>query len=339
MIFFRADANQHIATGHIMRCISIAQRFKYHGHEVTFLIADNYPVSLLKKFGMDYHVLNSVWDNLDYETETIIDILKMYEKPLFIIDTYSVTRHYVESLIPFCKCCYLGSKHEYLGALYALINYSVSIDYGFYSSNYTRPTKMLLGPSFIPLREEFLRECEEIKSNKKCRVFLTTGGSNPNHYIEKILRQIVSDSIIKIIEVEVIAGRMFDDIEAIREGFEHFENIHIHENVKSMAEIMRFCDLAISANGSTVYELSACRVPVISFAMVKEQVNAAEKLSQMGLTEYCGEIYEDEETCIKRISEKLSQYVGSSQRRADLADKASSLIDGKGCERIYQSLI
>lgn len=339
MIFFRADANQHIATGHIMRCISIAQRFKYHGHAVTFLIADDYPVTLLEKFGMDYCVLNSEWDNLDFETETLIDILKKFEKPLLIVDTYSVTRHYIESLIPYCKCCYLGSKHEYLGGLYALINYSVSIDYDFYSSNYIRPTKLLLGPSYIPLREEFLKKSKKGKSNIKCRVFLTTGGSNPNHYIEKILRQIIIDPINKNIEVEVIAGRMFDSIEAIRDEFGQFDNIRVNENVKSMAEIMRFCDLAISANGSTVYELAACCVPVITFAMVKEQVNAAEKLSQLGLTEYCGEIFGDEITCINKIIKSLSQFAGSSQRRKILADKASSLIDGKGCERIYQSLI
>ena len=58
MVFFRADSNKQIASGHIMRCISIAQAFKDAGEDVTFLIADENPILMLERAEMKYHNLH-----------------------------------------------------------------------------------------------------------------------------------------------------------------------------------------------------------------------------------------------------------------------------------------
>ena len=63
MIFFRADSNDIIASGHIMRCISLASYFKEMKFDVLFLIADNNAVPLLQEADMPFCILNSKWDN------------------------------------------------------------------------------------------------------------------------------------------------------------------------------------------------------------------------------------------------------------------------------------
>ena len=338
MVIFRVDANQYIATGHLMRCISIAQRFVAHGEFVKFLIADNNPAVILEKYGMDYEVLNTKWNVLDYEIVAVKEILQSYNKPLFIIDTYSVTPKYVESLIPYSKCCYLGGAQVYLGKLYALINYSVSVNRDFYAQNYGTDTKLILGPKYMPLREEFMGMHHKTIKTSRCNVLLTTGGSNPNQYIEKILRKIIQSDIFASIEINLILGGMFKNVESIRDEFGRHTNITMYENVESMAKIMSQCDLAITANGSTVYELAACNVPAITFAMAKDQIQSAEKLYTMHMTEYCGVIYDDENSCIEKIVDNLIIYIQSFERRQALASKAGSLIDGRGCEHIYEAL-
>ena len=40
-IFIRADANSQIASGHIMRCLTIAGALRRKDHQVTFLISDS----------------------------------------------------------------------------------------------------------------------------------------------------------------------------------------------------------------------------------------------------------------------------------------------------------
>ncbi len=339
MIFFRADSNHQIATGHIMRCISIAQRFKMHGHSVRFFISDDNPIPLLEKVGMDYYVLNSAWNDLDYEIPLMRELLKGHDSDFLIIDTYSVTKRYVESLLSLCKCCYLGSKREYLGELFALINFSLSVDYGYYPTVYRGKTRLILGPSYIPLREEFLEGRKANVTNARCKVMLTTGGSNPNHYMEKILNQVIRNSIFNQIDIEVVIGNLFENVDDLKEKLIQYGNIHVNENVNSMAEIMYQCDLAVTANGSTVYELVASHVPSITFCLAKDQINTAEKMAAMGLTEYCGNISEEEVECLNKISEKLTLYVCSEQKRIDLAGNAAKIIDGNGGERLYQALM
>ena len=338
MVFFRVDANQHIATGHLMRCISIAQCFLKHGETVKFLIADKQPIALLEKHGIEYVVLHSRWDSLDNEIDGVVKIIQQYNDPLFIIDTYSVTRKYTENIIPHCRCCYLGSKSEYMGKLYALINYSVSIDYAYYHATYSDETKLLLGPTYMPLRDEFLHKRSQTKTTKRCKILLTTGGSNPNHYIEKILRSIILSSSFPEINIVLVIGGMFENKEAMRLEFESYPNIKVYENVTSMAEIMYQCDFAVTANGSTVYELAACHIPAITFAMAKDQIHAAEKMNSLNAAKYSGVIFEDEESCINNIVSNVNVFIENPSIRKTIAENAGEIIDGRGCEHIYNAL-
>lgn len=339
MILFRADSNKHIASGHVMRCISIAQAFKDAGDEVAFLIADDNPVQMLDRAGMRYHNLHSVWNQLMGEVETMKSLLRSYDKPLLIIDTYQVSRGYVEALLPYAKICYLGSKPEYLGELQALINYSTDIDYNFYTVNYGYTTKLLLGASYAPLRKEFLQVERKESIDGRCRILLTTGNTDQRQYVERIMSAIGSSPLFHHLVINVVVGSMFENKEELHTLYDNIENVRLHENVKSMSSLMGESDLAVSANGTTVYELAAARVPTISFSMVEEQVKSARKLNELGVVDYCSEIYQDERKCIDSILKKIDKYASSPEARNALATKANSIVDGRGCERITNILL
>lgn len=339
MVFFRADSNKQIASGHIMRCISIAQAFKDSGEDVIFLIADENPVQMLERAGMRYYTLHSVWDQLMEELEAMKTVLQSYEKPLLIIDTYQVSKSYVEALLPYARICYLGSKPEYLGKLNALINYSTDIDYNFYTSKYGISTKLLLGASYAPLRREFLQVEHKSSLNGKFRVLLTTGNTDPRQTVERIINAIVETPIFQKLEINVVVGGMFDNKEKLHSLYDNVENVHLHENVKSMSSLMGESDLAVSANGTTVYELAAAGVPTISFAIVKEQVKSATKLFELGVVDYCGEVFNEEEKCISKIINKIDNYVKNPLELNELALKANTIIDGRGCDRIVGELL
>ena len=51
MLYIRTDMNETIATGHMMRCLSIADAAKKQGQETVFLVADAQAQELLKKRG------------------------------------------------------------------------------------------------------------------------------------------------------------------------------------------------------------------------------------------------------------------------------------------------
>ena len=51
MIYIRADMNGVIATGHVMRCLAVADAARDMGEETTFLLADGEATALLEKRG------------------------------------------------------------------------------------------------------------------------------------------------------------------------------------------------------------------------------------------------------------------------------------------------
>ena len=338
MVFFRADSNSVIAGGHIMRCLAIAKAMINAGEKVCFLIADENPTSVLSEAEIDYFVLQSDWQDLMTDVEQVKNFLKRENNPILLVDTYSITKEYADELKPLAKVVYLGSKPEYLGDLDLLINYSSDIDYDFYRRNYSDKTTLLLGPSYAPLREEF-QNAEKDYNDKIKRILLTTGNTDKDHIVSAVL-----DSLLPLIDgteivIDAIIGRMFDDKDSLHKEYDSNQHVCFHENVKSMSSLMRNCDLAISANGTTVYELSAMGLPIITFAMVPEQIRSAGALSDLGVVDYCGRSYEDQENCLKAISKRVSYYLEHNFEMIKLAQKAHELIDGNGCQKIVEKVL
>ncbi len=337
MIFFRTDSNEIIAGGHVMRCMAIANELVEIGVDVCFLIADNNPVPLIEGAGLSYIVLESDWRDLMTDIEKTKGYISKYKNAFLLIDTYSVNRKYVDELKKICQVGYIGSKKEYLGNLDLLINYSSVIDYYFYKSNYSACTKLLLGVAYAPLRNEF-QEYEPRYNKRLKRILLTTGNTYKDNIIEEILNEI--RLLIKKydIEIDVVIGTLFGDKKKIYEEYKKEKNINLKDNVSYMYELMKTADIAISASGTTIYELAAMGVPTLSFAMVEEQMESAISLGKLGVIDYCGESYLDSKLCAKKIRDRLEYYIENDEKRVLLAKKAHKLMDGNGCARIVKAI-
>lgn len=336
MIYFRVDSNSIIASGHVMRCLSIADECRTCGIDCEFLIADKNPIQMIERAGFSYEVLNSKWDDLEQEIHKVKDILKETEKPLLIIDTYYVTAHYIENLLPVAKVCYLGSKKENLGALSALINYSTDVDYTFYKQTYDLKTKLLLGPGYAPLRKEFY-QVDHVLTPEIRHILLTTGNTDPQNMVGMILKELIELSFFDELTIDVVVGNMFQNNDILFDNFKE-DNILFHQHVTSMSNLMKHSDLAISANGTTVYELVASHVPAITFAMVREQEASAEALEKLGVVTYCGSSYINHKKCIQKIVDKIKQYYIHPDIRILQEKRASQIIGGDGCRKIVEEL-
>lgn len=337
MIFFRVDSNKTIASGHVMRCISIAHAFKELGQDILFITADSCSDSMIESAGFSHKNLNSQWDNLETEINDVIQIINKEKNSLLIIDTYSITRKYVEELLPFIKICYLGSKQDYLGQLDALVNYSTSINYEFYKSNYTN-TKLLLGIEYVPLRKEF-QNIKNAANNNIKHILVSTGNTDSNRIIPKLLNKFTSSSELNNVIFDVIVGGMFINIDELDELEERNKNVKLHKNVNNMSELMQNSYIAVAANGTTVFELAACGVPPVTFAMVQEQVISAESLGKIGIVKYCGKIFDEEKATIDNIYNAVMNYCNDEEYREQESKKVKQFVDGNGCMRIAETLL
>lgn len=336
-VIIRADSNASIASGHIMRCLSIAIVFKEKGADVSFVTADENSDSLLDGKGFEHITLHSSWNNLSAETPQMQNLLSKYNKPLLLIDTYSITSEYVDALAPFATIAYLGSKRGYLGKLDVQINYCAKTEPDYYHSLYGDNIKLMLGLAYTPLREEF--QSIPLHFNVKVsHILITTGNTDVNGYVSQIIKEIIDITTDNNIIIDVVVGRLFGHIEELNLLADKYKNVILHRNVTRMSELMRQSDICITACGNTILELAAARVPQIAFSMVEEQTRSALEFAELEMIDYCGEIYSDKDACLRRISINLNKYLTNPKGRLALTERAASFVDGKGCERIVNEL-
>ena len=99
MIGIRADANDVVATGHIMRCITIAKQLIKLGEDVVFFLADEYGVSMLKENGLPYFVLHTNWENPIEEIPLLAQEVTNRQIQTILFDSYRMKKEYFTGLI------------------------------------------------------------------------------------------------------------------------------------------------------------------------------------------------------------------------------------------------
>lgn len=334
MILFRADANPTIGSGHVMRCLSIAGAYKKHGHEVLFITADHNADNLIERFGFDHVCLESKWDDITGETDQLKGIIKENNPSLLFVDSYSVTQSYFNAISQFTKLVYMDDLNDLTWNVDAIINYNVystSLDYSNYEG--TR-TKLILGPQYAPLREEFRRiPAKQIKDVTD--IFVSAGGSDPECITIKLIKDICP--IFENIKFHFVVGSLNPRIEEIKGLSLNHPNVILHINENNMSGLMQQCDLAISASGSTLYELCACGVPTITYSLADNQLLAMKQFEQQGLMKCAGDCrYNDGFT--NKIKEILEILISNSDQRRNMSSKMQKLVDGLGVEHIFEAL-
>ena len=331
MIFIRTDANEHIGIGHVMRCNSIARAFIKKGEKVTFITADHKGDALI----IDFPVicLDSTWNRMDSEIDKMIELIN-HEKPKFLlIDSYSITKKYFKEITTMVPTAYMDDMNANRWDVDYIINYNIfanTLDYSWYEK--TR-TKLLLSPQFTPLREEF-RDSPEFEIKLVKHILVSAGGADPEKVTERILESICPkypDAVFHF-----IVGALNPRIDIIHSLAGN--NVVLHLNEHNMSGLMQNCDIAISAAGTTLYELCAIGIPTITFTLADNQLIAAEQFDKQGIMLCAGDCRNDE-GFIGRIEELLDELRNDDALRKKLSEKMRKQIDGLGADRIVDELL
>ena len=340
----RVDVNERVATGHFMRCATISEQLQRMGAAAVFISADTQIVPFAEERNLEYHILHSDWKHLEEETAKLISYLKGTEIRTLLVDTYLVTERYLKTLRDAgIHVLYMDDLDAMKYPVEALVNYSPGYQDGDYGKTYKDSgTKLFLGAAYVPLRAQFTQYAEEyLKRNGLHRIFLTTGGSDPMGIAEQLIRRILSDPLFADVEIHLLAGRFYHAPESLFGGDSPFaERLMLHQNIPNVAEIMAPCDAAVTPAGTTLYELSACGVPSVSFVFADNQETDALFFDKEGLIPYAGDFRENPDRCSEQIIQELYRIAAlSTENYRKLCEKLQSSIDGKGAQRIAEVLI
>lgn len=342
MIFFRADGNEIIGLGHIMRCLSIAQELKCAGEECVFIMADRNPAFIVKNAGFEVFVLNTDFRNMHNELKHLISFLKQKNSLCIIVDSYYVTEEYLEVLRKFCLVIYVDDLAVSAYPVDVLVNYNIygeEIDYVkmYHDKNLVVP-KLLLGPKYAPLRSIFKNLKKKQQSKIVKDILISTGGSDSNHLALKIAQYLVDCEMNLNYKYHFLLGAMNSDIVGLSEIKEKLPDfIEIHQNIKRMPQLMQNCDIAVSAAGSTLYELCACGIPTITYVLADNQILGAHTFAQKGIMLYVGDCRSNE-NFIEHIMQAIEKLSRSYRLRKQMAKQAQKLVLGDGAEVLVENL-
>lgn len=326
-IYIRVDMNEIIATGHVMRCLSVADAARDMGKETVFIVADEKPVEMLKSRGYEPVILYTKWNDMESELEKLIPFIQKNDISKLLVDSYQVTKEYLAKLEKYTEVFYLDDldAFEYpVSNVICYANYHSSLSYGNYKGN----TRFYLGTSYMPIRKVFQNcKAKQIKERIE-RILVLSGGSDSFNMLECIA-ELFKNNI--NVQIDVICGAFYPDFEGLKEKFAEYSHLNFYQNVNNLEEFMGKADMAISAGGTTLYELSAKGTPTISYSFADNQLKTVEQFDTDELISYAGDVRADDvygNIC------KLYEKYKDMEIRKQASRKMQTVIDGRGAVRI-----
>lgn len=345
-LYIRVDATLAMGTGHIMRCIALAQAWKKKGGQVTFIShCKNKTIrQRIESEGFEFIAIERPCP-APQDLEQTLDILdknNSVEKNMpntlgwMVLDGYHFTENYQQSIQKSKSKLLVIDDYHHLKYYYADIILNQNIHADNYSYTCHSDTIKLLGLKYTLLRSEFLTiKTIKNKSPKKAKkILITMGGSDPGNATLKIIHalQSINDSELAI---KVVVGSSNPHLGKLKNSLQLKPcNIRLIYNA-DMPSIITWSDLAISAGGSTCWELLYLRVPFITIVLAENQEENTSFLESKGVTINCGPI---QFLRSKTLAEQICAIMKSKKLRDQLLIKGSLLIDGLGAKRIIQQM-
>ena len=336
MIIFRADGNKTIGWGHVMRCLSVADAFKSSGKEVAFICGGDEMYDLISSRGYRCEVLGTAYRDMDSETDALLknDLFKKAE--VIIVDSYFVTEEYIRFLNEYVKTVYID---DYVSKLpvNVLVNYNIYADREEYEKVYGHSdTTFLLGTDYVPLRKEYTDGHHISVKDKAENVLILSGGSDPLHVAYKIAKEI---SILEDLDLKYhfVMGSMSGDREKMEELGAKRDFINVYFDLREMKSLMLKCDMALSASGTTLYELCSCGIPTINFITADNQKKGACAFCDKGIMLSLGDVCESDDFAKKAVA-AIKDLSGNKEKRKALSLAGCNLIKGNGAENLARKI-
>lgn len=312
-IAIRAEGGSKIGMGHIMRTLVLAKELSIK-NEVFYLCKD----SIENKSGI-IKIQKNGFKVFSFK-ESILEVLSNINIDVFITDSYDVDKKYFVQTKNIVKhTVYIDDINFFDYPVDLLVNQNINAEDFSYRQKYK-----LLGLKYLMIREEF-RNLPEKHINKQVKdIMITMGGSDTVNFTKTLLKWI-KDLDFKF---HVVIGPSFQNIDYFKNI--HQSNIEFYFNA-NMVEIMKKCDVAVSASGSSMYELLASGVPSLSIIMADNQVSISKKLDNMHISQsllWYNNLSID--TFIYRLNYLCNNY----NLRKERSIKGRKLIDGLGAAKI-----
>ncbi len=340
MIVFRADGNNKIGLGHMMRCLSIADAFRRAGRDCLFITAQDKLSHIITERGYQCVILNSNPYRLDGETEQLLRVLGDYDVQAVVADSYYVTPAYLDALRQQYHTVYIDDVYAFAYPVHCLVNYAINAATQKYAALYAGQDMphLLLGTDYVPLRSEFCSAEQKILPERIKNIFVSTGGADSEHIALKLVEYLQQNDEYGKYTFHIVVGAANDDLDKIINLSKATENISVYSNVAKISNLMRMCDAAIAAAGSTLFELCACGLPIVTYTLADNQKENEQSFCQKGIAVSAGDARENKAFIAELLKTADAAFSDISKCRA-MAKAAQKTADGRGADRLAHAIL
>ncbi|HQU87041.1 UDP-2,4-diacetamido-2,4,6-trideoxy-beta-L-altropyranose hydrolase [Denitromonas sp.] len=295
-VVFRVDASVAIGTGHLMRCLTLADAMKPQNIQVTFVCRKS-PGSMVELIGCRGYqcvCLDGPIGSVEADAEeTTAALLSSFAGGVcwLVVDHYGLDARWEALMRPIARKIMViddlaNRAHDC----------DLLLDQNFYAGFESRyvgrvadSTRCLLGPAHVLLRPEFLEACRTLRRRDGTvrRILVFFGGSDPTNQTLRVLTGI--DALQRPdIRVDAVVGSANPHREDVRAFCDARPWASFHCQILNMAELIAAADLGVGAGGAAMWERCALGLPTLTVVFVDNQLQTTQDVATTGAIAYLG---------------------------------------------------
>lgn len=343
-VLIRTDASVKIGSGHLMRCLTLADQLAGKGADVAFVCRDlpGGMFDLLQARGYRGARFSLVeerdgfqqadaeetiraarslfpdgfdWLIVDhYQLDVLWErVLRLQAKKIMVIDDIANRQHECDLL--------LDQNYESTERYRKLV---------------PGKCRLLLGPNFALLRPEYAAYRKLIKSrNREVRRVLVFFGGSDDRNITGLSLEALSQRELRDLDVDVVIGANYRHREKLESQVAERPKAIIYGPRPHLADLMAHADLAIGAGGVTNWERMCLGLPSLVVTIADNQVPISKILDNEGAIRLVGD---SEDITTEKILCAIVDEIKMHQRlqRSEIALKKC---DGMGARRVIDALL
>lgn len=361
-IVFRCDASLRIGTGHVMRCLTLANALSQQGSECYFICREHtgHLLDMIQQRGHQTYSLpieggsqhqykeesklaHAEWlgSTQQKDAELCRDFLQVLQPDWLIVDHYALDMYWGKILRPYCNKLMviddLADRHHDCDIL---LDQTFGRDPQDYLQWVSKDCQLLCGTRYALLRPEFAQWREySLKRREKGQLkqlLINLGGVDKDNITTQILKGIQNSALPDDCKITVVMGSTAPWVDVVRQQAVLMRwPTQVKTGVSNMAELMANSDLAIGASGSTSWERCCLGLPTIMLVLADNQQKIAINLEQANAVDTINLALAFELS----VSNVIQRFISSSLLLKQMSESASNILDGLGTNLIIKEMV
>ena len=338
-LIIRADASVAMGTGHVMRCLALAQAWQDQDGECIFALAEA-DLSIEERLRSERIEVVTITASTGSQQDAaqFVELAGKHHARWAVVDGYRFDIEYQRTLKAAGLKLLLVDDTGHAGGYVA----DIVLDQNAHANEkcYQRRepyTRLLLGSRYAMLRREFKpwREWKREIALLARKVLVTVGGADSDNVTARIIHalRLLADHNL---ESTIVVGGSNPHGDCLdKEVQDTGGAIRLLRNALNMPELMANADVAISAAGTSCWEMCFLGLPAVLIDVAENQTPVARELDRQGIAIHAGSSHP---VTPQAIAVQLKLLLASPERRAAMSERGRRLVDSSGAKRVVSAM-